>query len=110
MSSINLGGKQIQFKLDTGAEVTAISDSTYQTLQGVRLSPSTKPLYGPASQVLKVLGQFNGKLAHKEHSHQEKIYVVKGLRNNAPGYLDLEQSKISNSLKEWKQCLLNPWT
>ena len=59
------GGKGIQFKLDTGAEVTAISDSTYQTLQGVKLKQVTKPPYGPASQSLKLLDQFTGELAHK---------------------------------------------
>ena len=73
MSLVKLGGKEAQFKLDTGAEVTAISDSTYQTLQGVKLKPATKPLYGPASQSLKVFGQFSGELARKQHSYQEQI-------------------------------------
>ena len=93
-SSVKLGGKQIQFKLDTGAEVTAISDSTYQTLPGVKLKPATKPLYGPASQALRVLGQFKGKLAHKENSYQEQIYVVKGLRNNLLRHRAIENLRL----------------
>ena len=32
---MSLVGKEVNFKLDTGAEVTAISDSIYQILQGV---------------------------------------------------------------------------
>ena len=95
MSSVKLGGKKVRFKLDTGAEVTAISDSTYQTLQGVKLKPATKPLYSPASQSLKVLGQFTGELACKQHSYQEQIYVIKGLRNNLLGLGAIEKLQLS---------------
>ena len=94
MSSVRLGGKEVQFKLDTGAEVTAISDSTYHTLQGVKLKPATKPLYGPASQSLKVLGQFTGELTHKQNSCQDQIYVVKGLRNNLLGLGAIEKLQL----------------
>ena len=94
MSSVKLGGKEVQFKLDTGAEVTAISDSTYQTLQGVKLKPATKPFYGPASQSLKVLGQFTGELACKQYSYQEQIYVIKGLRNNLLGLGAIEKFQL----------------
>ena len=94
MSSVKLGGKEVKFKLDTGAEVTAISDSTYHTLQGVKLKPATKPLYGPASQSLKVLGQFTGELTHKQNSCQDQIYVVKGLRNNLLGLGAIEKLQL----------------
>ena len=99
MSSVKLGGKEVQFKLDTGAEVTAISDSTYQTLQGVKLKPATKPLYGPASQSLKVLGQFTGELARKQHSYQEQIYVIKGLRNNLLGLGAIEKLQLAKRME-----------
>lgn len=91
MTSVKLAEKEIQFKLDTGAEVTAISDSTYRTLHGMKLKPATNPLYGPASQSLKVLGQFTGKLTWKQCSYQEQIYVVKGLRNNLLGLGAIEK-------------------
>ena len=94
VSSIELAGKEVPFKLDTGAEVTAISDSTYKSLHGIKLKPATKPLYGPASQPLKVLGKFTGTLTHKQCSHQEQIYVIKGLRNNLLGLGAIEKLQL----------------
>ena len=47
----------VQLKIDTGAEVTAIREETYQALKGICLKESTKMLYGPSHQPLTVLGQ-----------------------------------------------------
>ena len=94
MTSVKLGGTPTEFKLDTGAEVTAISERTYNSLQGVTLQPATKSLYGPANQALKVLGQFKGNLAHKEHSLLETVYVVRGLRNNLLGLGAIERLQL----------------
>ena len=74
-----------QFKLDTGAAVTAITEETFRTLQNVSLKKASKVLYGPARQELKVLGQFVGELGHKQKSTREEIYVVRGLKTNLLG-------------------------
>ena len=85
-SKVNLDRRDINFKLDTGAEVTAISESTYRQLHGHRrLQQPSKVLYGPASQSLKVIGQFEGELCVKGYSHREAIFVVRGLKNNLLG-------------------------
>ena len=55
LATIQLNGKQITFKLDTGAEVTAISDATHQRLGKPTLDPTDKLLYGPSRQPLQVL-------------------------------------------------------
>ena len=49
--------KEVEFKLDTGAEVTAISDNTYRSLEEEILVKPTKTLYGPGHNPLEVLGQ-----------------------------------------------------
>ena len=49
MATIRLERKEIQFKLDTGAGVTAISEKTYQKLRGKRLQRAPRPICGPAS-------------------------------------------------------------
>ena len=54
--SIHLEGKQISFKLDTGAEVSAISDVAYKTLGNITLKKPAKILVGPTRNALKVLG------------------------------------------------------
>ena len=85
ISSIQLEGKTVRFKLDTGADVTAISTEAHQHIGGTTLSPPSKALYGPARQTLNVLGQFQGTLRFGENTSQETIFVVEGLRTNLLG-------------------------
>jgi hypothetical protein len=75
----------VQFKLDTGAEVTAIREETYQALKGIRLKESTKMLYGPSHQPLNVVGQFCSTLSKGQASSEQTIFVVKGLKMNLLG-------------------------
>ena len=51
--------KQIPFKVDTGAELTAISDQVYHILNGSLLKKPTRVIYGPAWWKLEVLGQID---------------------------------------------------
>ena len=81
-STLTVNGKQTQFKLDTGAEVSA---ETYLQVHGKQLQRPTKVLYGPAYQALEVLGHFEGRLCVKDRSHVETIFVVRGLKNNLLG-------------------------
>ena len=75
-TTLTLEGKPLVFKLDTGAEVSAISEQVFCTLPGVKLGKSSIVLYGPARQNLNVLGQFTGKLANQKHTHSAVIYVI----------------------------------
>ena len=50
-------GKEIRLKIDTGAEVTAISEETFQQIGGASLQRPRNVLYGPARHTLDVLGQ-----------------------------------------------------
>ena len=54
--NIQLQGKEIMFKMDTGTEVTVISEKEYRTLEKTRLKKPSRVLYGPARQPLEVLG------------------------------------------------------
>ena len=74
--------KRVEFKLNMGAEVTAVSEATYKQVYGKRLEHPTRVLYGPAYQLLKVLGQFRGQLIVKDNSYQETIFVMRGLKIN----------------------------
>ena len=80
-----LGNKQIPFKLDTAAEVSAISKEAYRTLQKVSMQPPSKALCGPTCHSLKVLGQFTGTLKHQQLSSAQPIFVVRGLKTNLLG-------------------------
>ena len=61
-------GKQIlNFRVDTSAEVTAISDLSYRELCDVNMSKVNKMLYGPDNSKLDVLGQFLQTLIPKKN-------------------------------------------
>ena len=82
---IQLNSKQTPFKLDTGAEVTAISGATHQHLGKPKLSHPDKLLYGPSRQPLKVIGKFKGTFTHKGRQSHQQVYVVTGLKTNLLG-------------------------
>ena len=85
LATIQLNGKQTPFKLDTGAEVTAISSDTHQHLGRPVLTPPDKTLYGPSRQALQVVGMSKGAFTHKGRQSQQQVYVVKDLKRNLLG-------------------------
>ena len=80
-----LENKTVSFKLDTGAEVTAVSEETFKMWPQMTLKHPDKKLFGPSHQALNVLGVFNGKLSNGTNSYHEDIYVIRGLKNNLLG-------------------------
>ena len=88
-TQLTLQDKSVDFKIDTGAEATdtgaeatIISENTFRSLKGVKLTKAKKWLCGPSQQSLPALGQFTGKITRKEQSVCSTIYVVKGLKTN----------------------------
>lgn len=97
-STLRIAGKRIQFKLDTGAEVTAISESTYQKLSKIPLQKPSRSLQGPAGQSLTVLGQFTRRISHAKRSSNEVIFVVRGLKNNLLGFPAIKNLCLINKI------------
>ena len=52
-----MNGETMKFKVDIGAEVTAITELALTQLGNVQLYPATKILCGPDRMPLKVIGQ-----------------------------------------------------
>ena len=67
---------EVCFKLDTGADVTVISQSDY------RRAVSTKRLVGANDNVLQPLGMFIGRLSQGGAVVNEDIYVISGQRRS----------------------------
>ena len=84
-SKVNINGKEVAFKLDTGAEVTAISKETWEALGKPILQPPDKHLLGPAQQRLSVLGLFRCHLTHNGQQSQQSAFVVDHLKSNLLG-------------------------
>ena len=78
---IKINGQEIVFKLDTGAEATAVSMKTFRTLSNVKLLKSAKVLCGPNNQPLKVIGQATVQLTYNGKTSKQIIYVIKDLKN-----------------------------
>ena len=86
LTTLELNGQSLQFKLDTGAEVTAISENAYRTkLQSPQTSSSTKVLYGPSRELLHYIGQYPGKFSHKGKAATQPVFVVRGLKSSLLG-------------------------
>ena len=82
---IDLNGTSVCFKLDTGAEVTAISLNTFQILHNIKLTKPLKTLCGPSRAKLNVIGQFQGTFTYATRSTSQPVYVVKDLKSNLLG-------------------------
>ena len=58
----------LTFKVDTGAEVTAISEQAYRTLGRIRMEKTSKTLFGSTKIPLQVMGQIQATLREAEHT------------------------------------------
>lgn len=67
------------FKIDKGADVTAVPTNMYENGQFGELVQTRKVQMGPGSAQLKVKGKFTATLKRKDKSIMEDIYVVEGL-------------------------------
>ena len=66
--SLLAGDETIPFKIDTGAQVTAISEETFRKLDRVKLKKLSKSLYGPGQHLLDATGQFTANLQFGQRS------------------------------------------
>ena len=100
MVTVRMLDREIAFKVDTGAAVTAISYKCYESLGKPELKKPDKSLQGPDNQSLNVIGQFEANISHKCKSSKQHIFVVDNLRVNLlglPGIVALNLvSRIDN--------------
>ena len=85
LKTVQVNGRDITFKLDTGAEVSAILTEAYEILLKPPLTPPGKRLFGPSRQPLDTAGEFQAEISCKGKSEVQPIYVVKGLKKNLLG-------------------------
>jgi hypothetical protein len=81
--SVQLGRYLVNFKVDSGAVVSAISLDDYNKLSPppkCRLSQAR--LVRVAHQPLETVGVFAAEMKYKSITHKEKIFVIKGFDDN----------------------------
>ena len=89
------GQDVIRFKVDTGAEVTVLSDKTWKSLKRTeQLQPAETTLCGPDRNRLTVLGKTSLTLTHKELCCTQPVYIVKDITNNLLGFPAIKALKL----------------
>jgi len=58
--TVSLNNRDVNFKIDAGADVTVILESILKKLDIVELQPCSRCLSGPCQKNLEVCGQFTG--------------------------------------------------
>ena len=80
---VTVGDTVILFKVDTGAEVTVISEDTWKSLHSTEHLQDPKTfLCGPDRTRLTVLGKITLTLTLNETCCQQPVYVVKNITKN----------------------------
>ena len=91
---VQLNNRDLEFKVDTGADVTVLSEENYQPGRDGALETTTRKLSGPVGNELKVLGKISGYIkCGGEHTIQD-IYVVRGLTRPLLGKPALEALQV----------------
>ena len=91
-ADVLVGRTEVNFKLDTGAEVTTISERVYETLADLMpLEQTSLTLFGPGRTPLHVIGQFSSMFTYNGRTSQHTVFVIKGLRNNLLGFCSVVQ-------------------
>ena len=100
--NIFLNEYPIEFQIDTGADVTVISEDQYQKLKIPGLQLPSKSLVGPSQDKLQVCGKFIGTLTYKSNTVKQDVYVVKGLRKSLIGRPTITAFKLISQVNNVK--------
>ena len=79
--TLSMNGKPMEFRIDTGADVSVIPLSVFKSIPCAMLRPTRKTLSGPSSKTLPVKGQFTATLRHQDREVTEEVFVVRRLRH-----------------------------
>ena len=102
-ATVTLNGKDVIFKLDTGAEVTAITEETYQMLNA-ELTPPCKKLYGPSQVPLLVKGHFQEQFTYQGKQTIQSVYVINTLKRNLLGLPTITALNLAVRVEAIMQC------
>ena len=94
VAKVKLNGVQMNFRIDTGAEVTVISEQDYDKLKPSVLLPTQRSLRGPSNEQLQIVGRFYGKIEINGKEAEQTVYVVKGLHKALLGQPAIRALKL----------------
>ena len=81
--AVSICSNPVKFKVDTRAEVSALSEKTWESLpETTPLHSTTIKLCGADNKPLNVIGETELQLKHKNKTIRQQVFVIKNLRNN----------------------------
>ena len=92
---VRLNERDLDFKIDTGADVTVISKSAHQPEKDGELEPALIPLNGPTGENLEVHSRFKASLSRKGEESWQTIYVVQNLSRPLLGQPEIQALKVA---------------
>ena len=96
---ISVGDEVINFKIDTGADVTCISDTQLKKLRNVKIGKTKRKLFSASNKQMEVMGKFECVLESNSKMCVEEIYVVRDLESallGRPAIAALEIIQVNN--------------
>lgn len=108
--TLQVNDKPIEFHIDTGAEVTVISERVWTQLDKPALQSSDRNLKCPDTHSLPVKGMLTASIKSHTHEAKTQIYVVKGLSKSLLGQPAIEQLHLIQRIGVVNSQSLNPHT
>uniref|UniRef100_A0A147BN06 RNA-directed DNA polymerase n=1 Tax=Ixodes ricinus TaxID=34613 RepID=A0A147BN06_IXORI len=96
----NVSGTEVTFKVDTGADVTAIPQHLYDEAKMGQIKKTTKRLLGPGESPIHTVGQADVTIKWNDNSAQEVVYIVGGLREALLGRPAIKALQVLRYLQE----------
>lgn len=80
-TDLTIRSHKVRFKIDTGADVSAIPAHTYYTIADTdsHLTDTDRSLFGPGGTPLSVIGKYTESLCKGQQVIQEDVYVIRDL-------------------------------
>ena len=75
--TLTLEQKPVVMHIDTGAEVTVISQQMWRSVGRPELLPIDRTLRGPDQRIIPTTGTFTGTFTVEVQQSEEEIYVAK---------------------------------
>ena len=104
-----VNGQSMNFKVDTGAEVSVITEDTMNCLTQETQS-TTKRLITANKTPLDVKCEFTACLSFSNRSVEQTVYVVKGIQNNLLGLPAIKALEMLTKVEAIQMLIINHLT
>ena len=98
-ADIMVNDQLVNFKIDSGADVSVLPVHTYEKLENTKLQPTSKVLLGPCNYKLNCMGKFKAKLTVNNLSVENDVYVVKDLERPLLSRLESQNLNLINKIE-----------